>query len=434
MKNAVAIIGKPNVGKSTFFNKLINKRKAIVYDRPGVTRDRIYDVVSWAGSTFTLIDTGGITIENDDFKEQIKIQAQVAIDEASVIVFLIDGRNSLTSEDFFVAELLRKSAKKVILAINKIENNNFDFDPLIYSLGFNKIFKISSIHGDGLGDLLDEIISSFDPKTAQESQVFKLALLGKTNVGKSTLLNTLSNEERSIVSDIAGTTRDAISSFIKINGEEFEVVDTAGIKRKSKLIDSIEHYSLIRAHAAIEEANLCLLVLDATDEVSHFHQNIIGIAYEQKKPMIVIVNKWDKIEKDTSTMDKFKKSLAKKLKFVDWAPIAFISAKNNQRINKLKDLILKVKDNIKRKITTNHLNELIMNVQLMRPASSINGKRLSITFAKQVEGSIPTFVLFVNDKKLAHFSYLRYLENQIRLNYDFSGTPIELILKNKNEK
>ncbi|WP_170177206.1 ribosome biogenesis GTPase Der [[Mycoplasma] falconis] len=435
MKNIVAIVGKPNVGKSTLFNKIINKRKSIVYDSPGVTRDRIYENAEWSGHEFKVIDTGGITIENEDFKEQIKVQAQIAIDEASVLIFIIDGREPLTAEDYYVASLLRKTNKPILLAVNKLEGSKTDyFDGTIYSLGFKEIFPISSIHGDGIGNLLDAVLENFDYSQPEVDKHFKLAILGKPNVGKSTLLNCLANENRAIVSDVAGTTRDSVSELIKINGEEFEVIDTAGIKRKSKLTDSVEHYALMRATNSIEEADLCLLLLDATDEVTHFHQSIIGIAYELKKPMIVIVNKWDLIEKDTNTMDRFKKDLAKKLKFVDWAPLVFISAKQNTRVNKLKDEIIRVKNNISRKINTNQLNNLMMSAQMIRPASSINGRRLSITFSKQIEAKIPTFILFVNNTDLAHFTYLRYIENQIREHYDFAGTPIELVLRNKNKK
>lgn len=433
--NIVAIIGKPNVGKSTLFNKIINKRKSIVYDTPGVTRDRLYEDAIWTGKKFRLVDTGGITIEDEDFKKQIKLQAQIAIDEANVIVFLIDGKEPLTVEDYYVASLLRKSNKHVLLAVNKLEGSNVNYyDNSIYSLGFDEIFPISAIHGDGIGNLLDKIIEKLNFSDKDVESYFKLALLGKTNVGKSTLLNTLANEERSIVSNVEGTTRDSVSSLIKINGEIFEVVDTAGIKRKSKLTESVEHYALMRANQSIEDANLCLLVLDATEEVSHFSQNVIGIAYELKKPLILIVNKWDLIEKDTNTMEKYKKDLLKKVKFVDWSPIVFISAKDNLRINKLRDTIIQVKNNISRKINTNQLNDLMATAQMIRPASSINGRRLSITFARQIDGSIPTFLLFVNNVDLAHFTYLRYIENQIRENYDFSGTPIELVLRNKNKK
>ena len=433
MKNVVAIIGKPNVGKSTLFNKIISKRKSIVFDEPGVTRDRLYEEAYWSGHKFKLIDTGGITIEENDFKKLIKVQAQIAIDESNVIIFILNGKEELTTEDYYISDLLRKSGKKIIVAINKLDGETY-IEPSIYKLGYENIFPISAIHGNGIGDLLDEVLNNLNINENQNSQenIFKLTLLGKPNVGKSTILNLLTNENRSIVSDIAGTTRDSVSSIITINNEKFEIIDTAGIKRKSKLLDSIEHYSLIRANNSLEEADLCLLILDATEDITLFQQNIIGLAYEQKKPLIIVVNKWDLIDKNSETMDKYKKDLLKKLKFVDWAPIVFISALNNQRINKLKDLIFEVKINISRMINTNQLNQLIVTAQIIKPASSINGHRLSIKFIKQVQAKIPTFLLFVNNKKLAHFTYLRYIENQIRQNYNFSGTPIELILKNKN--
>ena len=433
MKNVVAIIGKPNVGKSTLFNKIISKRKSIVFDEPGVTRDRLYEKAYWSGHKFKLIDTGGITIEENDFKKLIKVQAQIAIDESNVIIFILNGKEELTTEDYYISDLLRKSGKKIIVAINKLDGETY-IEPSIYKLGYENIFPISAIHGNGIGNLLDEVLNNLNINENQNNQenIFKLTLLGKPNVGKSTILNLLTNENRSIVSDIAGTTRDSVSSIITINNEKFEIIDTAGIKRKSKLLDSIEHYSLIRANNSLEEADLCLLILDATEDVTLFQQNIIGLAYEQKKPLIIVVNKWDLIDKNSETMDKYKKDLLKKLKFVDWAPIVFISALNNQRINKLKDLIFEVKVNISRMINTNQLNQLIVTAQIIKPASSINGHRLSIKFIKQVQAKIPTFLLFVNNKKLAHFTYLRYIENQIRQNYNFSGTPIELILKNKN--
>lgn len=433
MKNVVAIIGKPNVGKSTLFNKIISKRKSIVFDEPGVTRDRLYEEAYWSGHKFKLIDTGGITIEENDFKKLIKVQAQIAIDESNVIIFILNGKEELTTEDYYISDLLRKSGKKIIVAINKLDGETY-IEPSIYKLGYENIFPISAIHGNGIGNLLDEVLNNLNINENQNNQenIFKLTLLGKPNVGKSTILNLLTNENRSIVSNIAGTTRDSVSSIITINNEKFEIIDTAGIKRKSKLLDSIEHYSLIRANNSLEEADLCLLILDATEDVTLFQQNIIGLAYEQKKPLIIVVNKWDLIDKSSETMDKYKKDLLKKLKFVDWAPIVFISALNNQRINKLKDLIFEVKTNISRMINTNQLNQLIITAQIIKPASSINGHRLSIKFIKQVQAKIPTFLLFVNNKKLAHFTYLRYIENQIRQNYNFSGTPIELILKNKN--
>ena len=414
MKNVVAIIGKPNVGKSTLFNKIISKRKSIVFDEPGVTRDRLYEEAYWSGHKFKLIDTGGITIEENDFKKLIKVQAQIAIDESNVIIFILNGKEELTTEDYYISDLLRKSGKKIIVAINKLDGETY-IEPSIYKLGYENIFPISAIHGNGIGNLLDEVLNNLNINENQNNQenIFKLTLLGKPNVGKSTILNLLTNENRSIVSDIAGTTRDSVSSIITINNEKFEIIDTAGIKRKSKLLDSIEHYSLIRANNSLEEADLCLLILDATEDVTLFQQNIIGLAYEQKKPLIIVVNKWDLIDKNSETMDKYKKDLLKKLKFVDWAPIVFISALNNQRINKLKDLIFEVKVNISRMINTNQLNQLIVTAQIIKPASSINGHRLSIKFIKQVQAKIPTFLLFVNNKKLAHFTYLRYIENII---------------------
>ena len=375
MKNVVAIIGKPNVGKSTLFNKIISKRKSIVFDEPGVTRDRLYEEAYWSGHKFKLIDTGGITIEENDFKKLIKVQAQIAIDESNVIIFILNGKEELTTEDYYISDLLRKSGKKIIVAINKLDGETY-IEPSIYKLGYENIFPISAIHGNGIGNLLDEVLNNLNINENQNNQenIFKLTLLGKPNVGKSTILNLLTNENRSIVSNIAGTTRDSVSSIITINNEKFEIIDTAGIKRKSKLLDSIEHYSLIRANNSLEEADLCLLILDATENVTLFQQNIIGLAYEQKKPLIIVVNKWDLIDKNSETMDKYKKDLLKKLKFVDWAPIVFISALNNQRINKLKDLIFEVKTNISRTINTNQLNQLIITAQIIKPASSIINK------------------------------------------------------------
>ncbi|MDC8915940.1 ribosome biogenesis GTPase Der [Metamycoplasma hyosynoviae] len=432
-KNIVAIIGKPNVGKSTLFNQIIGKRSSITLDTPGVTRDRLYADGFWIGKKFKLIDTGGITIENDNFKSLIKLQASIAIEEANTIIFLLDGTQPLTNEDYFIADLLRKSNKNVIVVLNKLEGKNkYIYDNRIYSLGFKKIFPISAIHKEGLGDLLDEIVYNFNYTDENEQDTFKIALLGKPNVGKSTILNNLLNENRSIVSDVPGTTRDSVSGFFQIEGQDFEIIDTAGIKRKNKLTESVEHYSLMRAIASIEEAQLCLLILDTCEEITLFQQNIVGIAHKNLKPIIVVVNKWDLIERDTNTMDEYKKSLKKKLKFIDWAPIVFISALKNQRVNKLKEKIIEIKQNIERKINTNQLNTVMINAQLIKPASSINGKRLSIKFAKQIENSsIPKFLLFVNDKNLAHFTYLRYIENQIRENFDFTGTPIELILKDE---
>ncbi|MGX9358469.1 ribosome biogenesis GTPase Der [Mycoplasma sp. 128] len=433
MKELVAIVGKPNVGKSTLFNKLINKRKAIVHDQPGVTRDRLYDEVTWTGTTFKVVDTGGITVSDDQMQDQISIQAQIAIEEANIIVFMLDGRQDLTNEDYYVANLLRKSGKQIILAINKCEGERGEFNPIFYSLGFDEIFALSAIHGEGLGSLLDAIVEKITKNDEDSEKHFKLSIIGKPNVGKSSLLNALSGSYRSIVSDVSGTTRDSVSDLVKIEDQTFEIIDTAGIKKKSKLIDSVEHYALMRAMNSLEESDLTLLVLDATEDISHFHLRISGFAFEQRKPIIIVVNKWDLIEKETNTMIRHEEMLREKFKFIDWAPIVFISAKSHKRLDKLKKLIITVRENLERKIPTSKLNEAIMQMQLFKPAPSLKGKRLTINFAQQIEGRIPTFVLFVNNREYAHFSYLRYIENQIREYFDFEGTPINILLRNKNE-
>ncbi len=431
MKNTVALIGKPNVGKSTLFNRMIGKRQSIVYDKPGVTRDRIYQKVSWLGHDFYVIDTGGITDEKKIFVEDIKYQAKLAIEEADLIVFVIDGLFEITKEDFLVIDILRKSNKKIILAVNKMENNK-DFDPSIYSLGVSDIVKISALHGENTGELMDLIIKNLDWNSINNFNHFKLSIIGKPNAGKSSLLNKLLNEDRSIVSDIPGTTRDSVNAILKINNEIFEIIDTAGINKKSKLSDAVDHYALNRAFNSLEESNLTLLLIDATKELSHFDARIAGYAMEFNKPIILVINKWDLIEnKQTNTINEFKEKINKEFKFISWSPIIFISVLKEQRLNKLKELILQVKTNLERKIKTSLLNEVILEAQQMQPAPTFKGKRLIITYIKQIEGKIPTFLLTVNDVNSLHFSYKRYIENQIRENFDFSGTPINLIFKNK---
>ncbi|MBD5423450.1 MAG: ribosome biogenesis GTPase Der [Mycoplasma sp.] len=432
MKNLVALIGKPNVGKSTLFNRIIGKRQSIVYDKPGITRDRLYQKAFWLDKEFQIIDTGGITDEKREFADDIKLQAKVAIEEANLVVFVVDGLSEITKEDLYVVDILRKANKKIIVAINKMENNKM-FDPSIYSLGIKEMVPISALHGEGTGELMDEIFKNLDWEQNENFNLFKLSIIGKPNAGKSSLLNKLLNENRSIVSNIPGTTRDSVNAILKIDGQEFEIIDTAGINRKSKLTESVDHYALGRAFNSLEESDLALLVIDATKDLSHFDARIAGYAIEFNKPIILIVNKWDLIKKDTNTINEFKKKIEKEFKFMSWSPILFISVLEGQRINKLKETIIRVKANIERKIKTSVINEVILEVQQMQPAPTFKGKRLVITYVKQIDGKIPTFVLTVNDKNCLHFSYKRYIENQIRENFDFSGTPINLIFKNKNE-
>ncbi|MGL6125142.1 MAG: ribosome biogenesis GTPase Der [Metamycoplasmataceae bacterium] len=429
-KNLVALIGRPNVGKSTLYNKIIGKRTSIVFDEPGVTRDRLYHKVKWLNRHFTIIDTGGISTEKKPFLEDIKIQAQIAIEEAMVVVFVLDGRMDVTKEDFFVIDIIRKSGKKIIIAANKMEGNK-EFDSSIYTLGVKDVLPISALHGDGVGELLETIFKELNESNDEESSLFKLSIIGKPNAGKSSLLNKLLKEERAIVSEIAGTTRDSINSRLIIGNEEFEIIDTAGINRKSKLVESIDHYALGRAFNSLDESNLSLLVIDATNEISHFDARIAGYAMEMKKPIIIVVNKWDLIKKDTYTMVEFEKKLRKEFKFMSWAPIVFISALTGSKLDKLLNEITSVKINIERKLKTSILNEVIMEMQQMQPAPSLKGKRININYIKQVNGSIPTFILFVNNVDYLHFTYKRYIENQMREYFDFKGTPISLVFRNK---
>lgn len=433
MKNLVALIGKPNVGKSTLFNRIIGKRQSIVYDEPGVTRDRIYQKASWLDREFFLVDTGGITDEKRDFVDDIKLQAKIAIEESDLVIFVVDGLSEITKEDLYVVDILRKSNKKIIVAINKMESNK-SFDPSIYSLGIKDMCPISALHGEGTGELMDTIFKNLDWVKEQNTNLFKLSIIGKPNAGKSSLLNKLINQERSIVSEISGTTRDSVNAILKIKHQEFEIIDTAGINRKSKLINSVDHYALNRAFNSLDESNLTLLVIDATKDLSHFDARIAGYAMEYNKPIIIVINKWDLIKKNTNTINEFTKKIQKEFKFMSWSPILFISILENQRLEKLKETILKVKENMERRIKTSLLNEVILEAQQVQPAQSFKSGRLVITYVKQVEAKIPTFLLIVNDKKYLHFSYQRYLENQLRTNFNFEGCPISLIFKNKNEK
>ncbi|EIE39284.1 ribosome biogenesis GTPase Der [Mycoplasmopsis canis] len=432
MKNTVAIIGKPNVGKSTLFNRIIGKKVSIVYDQPGVTRDRLYETINWSGEEIRLIDTGGIEIENRPFQEQIQIQAKIAIEEADVIVFIFDGTNEISNDELFIMNILRKSNKPVIAAANKLESNQ-TFDYGWYALGVDEIFPISALHGEGVGEVLDACMKYLDFTKTEEEDLFNLAIIGKPNAGKSSLLNNLAKENRSIVSEIAGTTRDSVKSIVEISGKKYNIVDTAGITRKSKLIESVDHYALMRAMNSLAEADLSLVVIDATQpEISHFDSRIIGYALDNNKPLIIVINKWDLVEKETNTMAEFEKRLRNKFHFVPWVPFVFLSAKFNQRLNKLVDKLNEVRENLERDIKPSLLSSLILETQLIQPAQPFNGGRLNIYYARKELAKIPTFTFFVNNKKFVHFSYERFLENQLRQTFNFEGCPIKLIFKNKN--
>lgn len=432
MNNVIAIVGKPNVGKSSLFNRLSSKRISIVYDQPGVTRDRIYNDIEWSGNTIRIIDTGGMEMENKPFQEQIRAQAEIAIKEANAIVFVVDGREQITQDELMIASMLRKSEKKVVVAANKLEGN-IDFDTSLWQLGFD-VFPISATHGEGIGDLLDEVSDSLDFTENIEDNSFKLSIIGRPNAGKSSLLNVLINEERAIVSPIAGTTRDSINSKMYIGDNEYEIIDTAGINRKSRLVESVDHYALMRAMDSLEQSSMTLLVIDATKELAFFDVRVGGYADELKKPIIIVINKWDLVEKETMTMKHMEDKIRKEFKFLSWAPIVFISAKNGQRLNRLKETITRVRENLEKHIKTSLLNDVILEIQTIHPPQLFKGGRLHISFCTQVEGKIPTFKLVVNNKVFLHFSYERFIENKFREFFGFEGTPIKLIYRNKKEE
>ncbi|AGK97302.1 ribosome biogenesis GTPase Der [Clostridium pasteurianum] len=436
-KPIVAIVGRPNVGKSTLFNKLAGKRISIVEDTPGVTRDRIYAEAEWLSNLFTIIDTGGIEPENSDIiVAQMRRQAQMAIETADVIVFIVDGKQGLTDADNEVALMLRKSKKPIVLVVNKIdkladEQNSFEF----YNLGIGEPIAISASQGLGLGDMLDKIVEHFKEivNIDEQDEYTKIAVVGKPNVGKSSLINKLLGEDRVIVSDIPGTTRDAVDSYLETEEGKFILIDTAGLRRKSKVKEEIERYSVIRTLAAIERADVCILILDATEQLSDQDEKIIGYAHELSKAIMVLVNKWDLIEKDDKTMDLFKKNIQYKLSFMAYAQYLFISAKTGQRVNKVLDEVKKCYDNYSRRISTGVLNDVVSKAVLMKEPPVVALKRLKIYYVTQVAIKPPTFIFFVNDTEAIHFSYERYLENKLRESFDFSGTGIKVIFRERKE-
>lgn len=430
----IAIVGRPNVGKSTFFNRVVGRKISITEDKPGVTRDRLYADGEWRGKDFTIVDTGGIEMRSEDIMwKEIKKQAEVAIETAQVILFFVDGREGLTSSDYDVSDMLRRSKKPVILVVNKIDDYSEDKVFEFYSLGLGEPYPVSAEQGTGIGDVLDEAVSWFEKGETKEDDSIKIAVVGKPNAGKSSLVNRLLGFERSIVTDIAGTTRDAIDTRLCYNGRDYTVIDTAGIRKKSRVEDDIEYYSQLRAYDAVRRADVCLLVVDSSEGLTEQDTKIIGFVHEQGKPSLIVMNKWDLIEKDSNTINKFQDKLKEDLKFMDYFKSVFISAKTGQRAEKLFQLIDEVYAHSRFRVSTGTLNDLIADTVRANEPPSYNGRRLKVYFSSQVAVAPPTFVLKVNSSDLLHFSYERFLENVIRKNFDFSGTPIKIIARENGE-
>lgn len=434
-KATVAIVGRPNVGKSTIFNRLIGERVAIVEDTPGVTRDRIYGEVEWLSYTFNVIDTGGIEVSDEPLMAQVRHQAELAIEEADVIIFIVNGRDGVTSADEEVANILYKSKKPVVLAVNKIDN--YEMQERIYefyALGFGEPFPISGTHGLGIGDLLDEVVSHF-PQEAEEERredTIYFSVIGRPNVGKSSLVNAILNEERVIVSDIEGTTRDAVDTFIHKDGQDFVIIDTAGIRKRGKVYESTEKYSVLRALKAIDRSDVVLVVLDAETGIREQDKTIAGYAHEAGRGIVIVVNKWDTVEIDDKTMQNYEEEIRTQFQFLDYAPIVFLSAKTKKRLQRLIPLVKLVSENHAKRIPTNVLNDVIMDALAMNPSPTVKGKKLKVYYTTQVAVKPPTFVVFVNDPEIMHFSFKRFLENRIRESFGFTGTPIKIIPRKRS--
>ena len=437
MKQVVAIVGRPNVGKSTLFNKLIGDRLSIVKNEPGVTRDRLYREMEWSGKEFLLVDTGGLEPKTDDFMmNKIKEQAQVAIDEADVVIFLVDGKSGITGLDEDVANVLRKKDKKVVVAVNKIDNYMRDQENILefYALGFEEVVGISGEHKINLGDLLDAVISKFDRKKEKSREEgLKIAVLGRPNAGKSSLVNKLLNEERSIVSDIAGTTRDSIDSSLKYDGETYTLIDTAGIRKQSKIEDSIEYYSVLRAVKSIKRADVCVLMLDATELLTEQDKRVAGLIYEERKPIIIAINKWDLIEKDNTSVKKFTELVKADLPFLSYAPVITISALTGKRTINILEQAKFINEEYHKKITTGLLNQILSEMIAQNPVPTRKGRAVKINYATQVGEAPPRFAFFSSNPELIHFSYQRYIENKLREYFGFEGCPIDIVFNKKNE-
>lgn len=429
----VAIIGSPNVGKSTIFNRIVGKRHSIVDDQPGVTRDRIYDTASWLDREFRIIDTGGIEIANRPFQEQIRVQAQIAIDEADVILFVVDGKKGISSDDRLVSKMLFKSKKHVILVVNKVDNSEMIANAAeFYSLGLGEPIPTSGEHGIGIGDILDKIVKLL-PK--EDDMIYDdaitFSIIGRPNVGKSSLVNALVNKERVIVSDIVGTTRDSVDTMFEKDGQNFVVIDTAGLQKRGKIYESVDKYSMLRALAAVDRSEIVLFVIDASQGILEQDKHVAGYAVEKKKAIIIVVNKWDLVKKEQNTQSEFEKKIRKEFQFLEYAPIVFTSALTKSKVEKIFDRIQDVHKAYDTHIATSVLNDVIQDAQQMNEAPEFNHGRLKIYFANQANSCPPTFVLFVNKPKYAHFSYMRYIENRLRSAFNLDGTPIDLVLRER---
>lgn len=434
-KPLIAIVGRPNVGKSTFFNKVVGKKLSIVEDFPGVTRDRLYADAEWCGKSFTLVDTGGLELKSTDVMwKHIQKQAEIAIESADVIIFFTDAKSGLNAADEDVAMKLRKSGKPVVLAVNKLDNYNPEKLYEFYNLGLGEPFGISAEHGTGIGDLLDEVTGYFESlHITEDDDSVKIAVVGKPNAGKSSLCNKILGFDRTIVSNIAGTTRDAIDTPFTFDGKKYTLIDTAGIRKKKNVEEDLEYYSVLRALGAIRRADVCVVMIDSEEGITEQDVKICGYIHEQNKPCIIAMNKWDLIEKDTNTVNKFNDKIKEELKFMDYVMPVYVSAKTGQRTEKILSMCDKALENANRRIPTGQLNDLILDCVRVSEPPSVNGKRLKITYVTQVSVAPPTIVLFVNEEKLMHFSYKRYLENCLRRSYDFSGTPIKIIIREKED-
>lgn len=438
-KPLVAVVGRPNVGKSTFFNRICGKRISIVKDLPGVTRDRIYADAEWQGYNFTLIDTGGIELKSDDaMYKHIRKQVEIAVDVADVIVFFVDGKQGLVASDMDVADYLRAVNKPVVLAVNKLDNftvENMDAVYDFYQLGLGEPIGVSAEQSKGLGDLLDEIVKYFDKIESDENDSIKIAVVGRPNVGKSSMVNKILGYERVIVSDVAGTTRDAVDTPFTRNDKNYTIIDTAGLRRKRGVeFDTVESYSVMRSIAAIKRADIVLIIFDSSEEISEQDVRIAGMVHEEGKPCIIVMNKWDVVEKDTHTIEDYKKTLDNQLAFMDYYVPIFVSAKTGQRVDRIFDVIDKVYENASRRIPTGILNDVIREAVSVNEPPSPSGRRLKILYATQTDVNPPKIVIFVNNEKILHFSYRRYLENSLRKAFDFSGTPIVVVYNSKKEE